>query len=180
MTSPNITRLNLGKQNLHWCTLGAAVSRQLIKTCVCANLSNKYTVGAQIPNIRIPNPFENRTFLCSVLECSVFEFIYKTTQLRAAIQKVPFSNGWDQNRTTMEHLNSERDRNSSPHCTSQYCMYITISCLIQSTATYNTVEQILVFFPKGLKKVQKNCAKIYFVKVQKNVERRTRTILKKF
>ena len=43
MTSSNITRLNLGKRNLHWCTLGAAVSRQLITTCVCANMSNKYT-----------------------------------------------------------------------------------------------------------------------------------------
>ena len=26
-----------------------------------------YTVGAQIPNIRIPNPFEYQTFSCSVL-----------------------------------------------------------------------------------------------------------------
>ena len=43
MTSSNITRLNLGKWNLHWCTLGAAVSHQLITTCVCANLLNKYT-----------------------------------------------------------------------------------------------------------------------------------------
>ena len=41
MTSPNIMRLNLDKRNLHWCTLGAAVSCQLITTCVCANLSNK-------------------------------------------------------------------------------------------------------------------------------------------
>ena len=41
MTSSNITCLNLDKENLHWCTLGAAVSRQLITTCVCANLSNK-------------------------------------------------------------------------------------------------------------------------------------------
>ena len=42
MTSPNIMPLNLGKRNLHWCTLSAAVSRQLITTCACANLSNKY------------------------------------------------------------------------------------------------------------------------------------------
>ena len=41
MTSPNIMHLNLGKRSLHWCSLGAAVSRQLITTCVCAYLSNK-------------------------------------------------------------------------------------------------------------------------------------------
>ena len=43
MTSSNITHLKKGKQNLHWCTLGATVSCQLITTCVCANLSNKYS-----------------------------------------------------------------------------------------------------------------------------------------
>ena len=43
MTSSNITRLNLGKRNFHWCILGATVSCQLITTCVCANLWNKYS-----------------------------------------------------------------------------------------------------------------------------------------
>ena len=42
------------------------------------------TVGARIPNIRIPNPFENRTFSCSVLGCSVFEW---------SIRKPNFQNG---------------------------------------------------------------------------------------
>ena len=42
------------------------------------------TVGARIPNIRIPNPFENRTFSCSVLGCSVFEWY---------IRKPNFHNG---------------------------------------------------------------------------------------
>ena len=45
MTSSNITRLNLGKRNLNWCTLSATVSCQLITACVCANLSNKHPGG---------------------------------------------------------------------------------------------------------------------------------------
>ena len=31
------------------------------------------TVGAQIPNIRIPNPFENQTFQSSVFEWFCFQ-----------------------------------------------------------------------------------------------------------
>ena len=37
------------------------------------------TVGARIPNIRIPNPFQNRTFLCSNLEWLGFRMVSSST-----------------------------------------------------------------------------------------------------
>ena len=40
---------------------------------------NQHTVGARILNIQIPNPFENRTFYCSVLEW--FGFRMAVTQV---------------------------------------------------------------------------------------------------
>ena len=39
----------------------------------------KTTVGARIPNIRIPNPFENRTFLCSDFEWFSFRMVRSST-----------------------------------------------------------------------------------------------------
>ena len=45
-------------------TLDPAVKCSLVKKHV------KTTVGARIPNARKPNPFENRTFFCSVFEWS--------------------------------------------------------------------------------------------------------------
>ena len=38
------------------------------------SVRNRHTVGARIPNIRIPNPFENRTFQSSVFEWSKVPF----------------------------------------------------------------------------------------------------------
>ena len=140
----------------------------------------RYTVGARIPSIRIPNTFENRTFSCFVLgwfgfrmvrsskytaetdhsktqlsnmaalsqvilylyikrpslEWSFFIFLsfeirtkwskkwphqprpfyikklYKTTQASL----VRFSNGRDQNRTTLNYPNTEYVLYLSPHC----------------------------------------------------------------
>ena len=48
-------------------------------------------------------------------------FIYKTVYgwlyiKRPRLTKVRFSNGWDLNRTTIDHQNSVRVRNSIPHC----------------------------------------------------------------
>ena len=48
MMSSKITRLNLGKRNLHWCTFGAAISHQLMTTCVCANLLNKCSSQSRV------------------------------------------------------------------------------------------------------------------------------------
>ena len=51
----------------------------------CLPLANPLanTVGARILKIQIPNPFKNRTFSCSVLGCSAFEW---------SIQKENFQN----------------------------------------------------------------------------------------
>ena len=41
-------------------------------------------------------------------------FLYKFKMVQ--VNYVRFSNGWDQNRTTMDHPNTELVRYSSPHC----------------------------------------------------------------
>ena len=47
MMSSNIMRLKPRQAEPSLVHIGAAVSRQLITTCTCANLSNKYTQQAQ-------------------------------------------------------------------------------------------------------------------------------------
>ena len=48
-------------------------------------------MGARIPNIRIPNPFENQTFYCSDFECSDFEWLDHSKTEHLNIQNGRFS-----------------------------------------------------------------------------------------
>ena len=102
MTSSNITRLNPGKRNLHWCTFGEAVSHQLITTRVCTNLSNKCSL-----QICVLFRVQQDTTICTFLTGCDDSTLHLVVGLRRRLVSSPTSHS-SQRRFT-ENKNAENE-----------------------------------------------------------------------